>query len=133
LGPEDKNPEETLLYIKCMTQTPDVPPEVLYKLTNENIASINNYINSKHTATWFRGTPQGVSRQIITAELIYYWMSALSIPFECEHWHLSRLLTLIRVANEKQSPQKGKQNKRSAALERSRLNAERKARLGTTG
>jgi len=133
LGKTEKTTEETLGYIKVMTLTPDVPEEVYQKLSEANVSEINKYLEAKMTATWFSeppGAPQ--SRDVITAELIYYWMITFEIPFECEHWHLNRLFTLIRVCNIKQAKPKKMSRAESAARQRE-LNAQRRAQLGTKG
>ena len=133
LGKDEKTTEEVLDYIKCMTVTPKIPPEVYQHLSGDNIKEINEYIEAKMTATWFSdppGAPQ--TRDIITAELIYYWMISFQIPLECERWHLNRLFTLIRVCNLKQA--KPKKMSRSEIAARNReLNAQRIAQLGTRG
>lgn len=132
LATTEKSTEEVLSYIEAMTLTPNVPREVFSRLTEENLDAINNYINAKQTATWFRETKQPKGREVITAEIIYYWLVALTIPFECETWHLNRLFALVKVCNEKQAPKKKMSAAELAARNRS-LNEQRLAQLKTTG
>lgn len=130
---KDKTTEEIFDYIKIMTLTPDVPEEVYTKLSDKNINAINEYIDAKMTATWFNEPPGAPkARDIITAELIYYWMITFQIPFECQFWHLNRLFTLIRVCNIKQSKPK-KMSRAEIAARNRELNAQRRAQLGTRG
>ena len=133
LGKVEKTTEEVFDYIKCMTLTPNVPDQVFSKFSEKNYNEINEYIEAKMTATWFSEIPGAPkSRDVITAELIYYWMVIFQIPFECETWHLNRLFTLIRICNVKQS--KPKKMSRSEIAARNReLNTQRKAQLGTSG
>lgn len=133
LSTEEKTDEELFTYVRMMTLTPDVPPEIYFKLSEKNINEINDYINKKMTATWFSDSPNAPpSREIITAELIYYWMTVFNIPFECQYWHLNRLFTLIRVCNIKSG--KPKKMSRAEIAQRNReLNEQRKAQLKTKG
>ena len=99
--------EEIVDYVKCMTITQNVNPDVYRYLTTDNINQIKEYIESPMTATTFpEEKTSGKSKEIVTSELIYYWMIALNIPFECQKWHLNRLLTLVRVCNVKNAPPK---------------------------
>lgn len=132
LGSTARTDEEVLDYIKCMSIDDDFPPEVLHNLSQSNIQQINEYISAKMSATWFSEKPGPKSRDVITSELIYYWMVALNIPFECEHWHLSRLFTLIKVINEKNAPAKKMSTQEILARNR-QINEERKAQLKSKG
>ena len=133
LNSVDKTTEETIWYIKAMVLTKNVPEEVFKKLSKDNIIDIDKYINATMSATWFTERETSVkNKEVITSELIYYWMVALGIPFECQHWHLNRLLTLVRICNIKNAPQK-KMNRREIAERQRSLNAERKSKLNTTG
>lgn len=132
LSSKDKTEEEVSDYIKCMTITPNVNPIVYACLTADNISTITNYINASMTATTFSDTNNKPGRETITAELIYYWMIALNIPFECQEWHLNRLLTLIKVCNIKNTPPK-KRSKRDIMSRNAALNAARKKQLNTRG
>lgn len=132
LGDEKKTDEQVLDYILMMFSGDQFPQHLLPKLTAENYAEINSYINSRMTATWFSEKKEAPSREIITAELIYYWMIALGIPFECQHWHLNRLLTLIKVCNIKNAPKKKMSNQEIAQQHRD-LNAQRRAESGSKG
>ena len=133
LSKADKTVEETIDYIRFMTITKNVKPEVYGCLTSENIEQINKYIEAPMTATTFYEDRQSKgSRETITAELIYYWMIALQIPFECQKWHLNKLLTLIRVCNVKNAPPK-KMSKREIASRNAALNAARRKQLNTKG
>lgn len=132
LSKENKTTEETIDYIRCMTLTKNVDPVVYYGLTQEIVDKVNAYISAPMTATWFRDSKKGGSREIITNELIYYWMIALQIPFECQKWHLNRLLTLIRVCNAKNEP--GKKMGKNAQMNQQRmLNEARRKAHNSTG
>ena len=133
LGKDDKTFDETIDYIKCMTLTPNVDPNIYLFLTKENIKDINDYIGDPMTATTFsENGPNARNREIITSELIYYWMVALNIPFECQKWHLNRLLTLIRICNIKNQPTK-KRSKSEIMSRNAALNASRRKQLNSKG
>ena len=132
LSNEKKSVEETYGYIQCMSKEP-VAMEVLACLTDDNVKDINKYIESKHSATWFKEVPGGPkSREIITAEIIYHWMFAMQIDLDCQNWHLARLFTLIKVISEKNQKPK-KMSKAEAIAQQRQLNAERLARSGGNG
>ena len=130
---KEKTLEEIVDYVKCMTLTQNVDPVVYDYLTNDNIDQINKYIEAPMTATYFsEDRIARANREQITAELIYYWMIALNIPFECQKWHLNRLLTLIKVCNIKNQPPK-KRNRKEIMSRNAALNAARRRRLNTSG
>lgn len=136
LGTSEKSDEEVLDYIRCMNISDNVSPDVFYRLSQANIETIGKYIDAKMSATWFNdshlksGGP--VRKEVITAEIIYYWMIAANIPFECQHWHLNKLLTLIKVCNQKNAPEK-KMGKQELIARNRALNEARKAQLNTKG
>jgi hypothetical protein len=130
---DDKSSEEIHGYFEAMCVGPIPPRDIWHRLSPENSTAINEYLGAKMTATWFTevGVPPKTS-ETVTSELIYYWMTALNIPFTCETWHLNRLFTLIRIANMKTA--KPKKMSRAEVAQRNReLNAQRRKQLGTTG
>ena len=129
----EKTYEETLDYIKCMTLTQNVNPEVYNYITKSNVDQIDAYIKAPMTATYFTEDRRGRSNgEQVTAELIYYWMIALNIPMECQKWHINRLLTLVRVCNVKNAPPK-KMSKRALMSRNAALNASRRKHLNSNG
>ena len=133
LSKAEKSYEETIDYIKYMTVTKNVDPEVYNHITSENMKQIDEYIEDPMTATTFSDDKSGNrNREIITSEIIYYWMITLGIPFECRKWHLNRLLTLIRVCNIKNSPKK-KMSASSIMARNSKINAARRKALNSKG
>lgn len=134
LTKQDKTYEETLDYIKCMTLTKNVDSETYFRLTNENLKQINDYISDPMTATYFAEDPNArPGRDTVTSELIYYWMIALNIPPEYQKWHLNRLLTLIKVCNLKNQPNGKRRSKRDIMRQNAALNAARRKQLNTKG
>lgn len=133
LTKQEKTVEETIDYIKCMTLTKNIDPETYNHLSTDNIREINDYIGAPMTATYFsKKQGGGPNNEQVTSELIYYWMIALNIPFECQKWHLNRLLTLIRVCNVKNQPRK-KMSRGELMRRNSDLNKARRKQLNTKG
>lgn len=132
LSREKKSIAETLDYIRCMTITQNVNPEIYNFLTDKNIDDINNYIDAPMTATTFSDNGSKNNREIVTSELIYYWMISLNVPMECQKWHLNRLLTLIRVCNVKNTPPK-KMSRKEIMSRNAALNAARRKKLNSKG
>ena len=116
-----------------MTINDNVPSDVYSCLTEQNLTDILEYINAPMTATWFTEDKHArPSRETVTSELIYYWMITLNIPMECQHWHLTRLMTLIKVCNIKNTPPK-KMGRRELMNRNAALNASRRQRLNSRG
>ena len=129
---DDFTQAELTDYIRCMTLNTVNDPKVYNYLTPENIKAISDYIGDPMTATTFRNDGNKKSREIITSEIIYYWMVSFQIPFECQKWHLNRLITLIRVCSEKNAPQK--KMKTTDVISRNRaLNRARRQQLHSRG
>ena len=128
-----KTSEEILGYIQTMIIDPESDPRLIYRCTSENLIEIQEYIDSSQSATTFGSMPERRGPgEVITSELIYYWMTAFQIPFECQTWHLNRLFSLIRICNIKNQPPK--KMSRGEAVQRNReLNAQRKAEWNTRG
>lgn len=135
LGKANKTTEECMDYVRCMTINSNVDPIIYYGMTNGMFTKIDEYINQPMTAAWFSDKEQNKkgSREIVTADLIYYWMISFQIPFDpCEKWHLNRLLTLIRVCNIKNAPPK--KMSREEILQRNRaINEARRAKMHSKG
>lgn len=132
LSKDEKTNAEVLDYIRCMTITKNVNPDLYKNLTDENIKSINKYIEDPMTATTFRYSEEKKKGEVITSELIYYWMITWNIPIEFQKWHLNRLLTLIRICAIKNSGSK-KMSSTEIMKQNSILNAARRKKLNSKG
>ena len=139
LSETEKTVDEIMDYITMMDLSPETPPEVYANITNEQYLDINKHINAKRTATWFNELEtKKKSTQVVTSELIYYWLTSYEIPWEAQHWHLSRLFTLIKVFGAERSQhdttnKKSRTSAESIAAKRRKLNEERRKQLGTSG
>lgn len=133
LSNTEMTPEQNIDYIRCMTIGKVQDENVYYALNASQLKEIQQYINDPMTATTFsKRQPGPRNREIVTSELIYYWMISLQIPFECQNWHLNRLLTLIEVCNVKQTPNK-KMGFAEMASQRRALNASRRKAYNSRG
>lgn len=129
----EKTNEMMYDYIRCMTISQNVDPSIYQYIPADVIQEINDYIDDPMTATWFRENKIGGNRgEVVTNELVYYWMIAQNIPLECEKWHFNHLMTLIRVCSEKNAPQK-KMSRRDILSQNKALNAARRKASGSKG
>lgn len=135
LGGTKKTNEEMLDYIRCMTITQHVDPLVYKLISNKDLERIIKYIEAPMTATWFNenGPSKGSNnKEVITAEIIYYWMVSFNIPVEFQKWHLNKLLALIKVCSIKNAP-KSKMKKSEILSQNRALNQARRKSLHTKG
>lgn len=135
LEKEDKTFEESVDYVRCMTLNRSVPQIVYSGLTRQNFADISKYIEDPMSATWFNNKQnqgKGNKGRAVTSELIYYWMASYGIPFECQKWHLNRLLALIRIFDSENAP-KQKISKKDLYARNRALNSARRKNWGTRG
>jgi len=134
LSDAPKTNEEVIDYLRCMTVGPkNLDPNVYAALTKENLEEISAYIQDPMTATTINEQKRPGGREILTSELIYYYMIAQNIPVEFEKWHLNRLIMLIRVCAIKNDPKKEKMSRSAIMKQNKALNAARRARYGTRG
>lgn len=130
---DERTAEEMLDYIRCMTITQNVDPNIYHFLPESVINEIKDYMDDPMTATTINtSNSQKNDRSIVTTELIYYWMTAFNIPFTCEKWHFNRLMTLIRICDIKNSPQK-KMGANEMRARNRKLNAERRKAMHSKG
>ena len=134
LSKDKKTTAETVDYIRCMTLTQNVDPNVYLGIDDNIVEQVSKYIEAPMTATWFNEdkNKKGGSGKVITSEVIYYWMVALNIPPEYQKWHLNRLLTLIRVCNAENNPKK-KMSKKDIFAQNRKLNAARRKSTNSKG
>ena len=133
LSREPKTNEENIDYLRCMCLTQGIDPKVFLALDQRSAKAIGDYIADPMTATTIKHRDNRPSREIITNEIIYYWMADLGIPFDpCQKWHFNHLMTLIQVAFAKQQPEK-KMSRKEMLAERKMLNSQRRAKYHTHG
>lgn len=133
LEAKEKTKEQIIDYIKCMTIGQNINPLVYCGIGPKEIRRVQQYIAEEQTATTFSVKDQSrLSNRFVTSELIYYWMTVYNIPFECQKWNLSRLLTLLRIAAIENSPKK-KMTKRAIMDQNRSLNRARRAAKRSKG
>ena len=127
------SPAEFLDYIKCMTINDHVQPEVYAALGTKELDEISKYITDPMSATTIHryGKPSSKRGDQMTSEMIYYYMIASDIPFECQKWHLNRLLKLIEICGIKNNPKK--LSKQEVMARNHALNMQRRAKYHTKG
>lgn len=133
LSDERKTREQLVDYVRCMTISQNVKPELYECITDSVMAEVDAYMNDPMTATWFnRPDNKGKSKRVLTAELLYYFMISFNVPMECQKWHLNRLITLIEVCSEENKPQK-KKSLNDAYRSQSEINRMRRVKLHSKG
>ena len=130
----EKTNEELIDYIRCMTINKGIPDDAYYRIPMSKIEEITKYIQDPMTATTINnyGSKKGGKKEIITAEIIYYWMCSFNIPSEYRKWHLNQLLTLIKVFDAKNGKQE-KMSPQESAEWRRQQNAARRAKMHSKG
>ena len=133
-GREAKTPEESESYVQQMVLEENPPEDFTDRLSVDDYTSLAEYINSNQSGTWFREDQEPTpSSDVITSELVYYWLIQFQIPFKpVDEWHFSRLMTLIKIAGVKQSKPK-RMSKQAIAEQYRRLNAQRREQSGSAG
>lgn len=132
LRKEKMSTEEAYSYIQMMAVGQDLTDEDVRRIPPEEFQRINDFIEAKNTATWFSAVPGRAATEVITSEIIYYWMFALGIPKECENWHFNKLITQIKVISEKNAPKK-KMSRADQMAQQRALNEKRLQEMGTNG
>lgn len=124
LTKEEKTTEEIKDYylMMCLDDISysDLTPEVLQTLTD--------YMGQEFSATVINSTNDSNSRRIMTSEVMYAYMANAQIPSEFDMWNISRLLKLLGVIGELNSPPKQKPQNEVYAENRE-LNKQRKEML----
>ena len=132
-GDKDKTVDETSDYFHMMLLTDSPPKGWIDKLNADQIRSVADYINSKQTATYFREEKPKASREVVTSEQVYFWLSQFRIPFQpTESWHFNRIMMLVKIAGVSQTKPK-KLSKKEIAEQYRDLNEKRRRELGTNG
>lgn len=130
LSTEDHTKEEIMDYIYCMSTDKNLNPAVLPYIDPKSYQKIIDYIADPNTATkiYDRRPNRGGKKEIMTSEIIYYYMIYYGIPISCEKWHLNRLLTLIRICGIKGGTTSQNMDLNSIFAQNRALNAKRRGK-----
>lgn len=129
-----KTPTEMFRYFECMLVPPEDDPSLVILLKPEDLETLSNYINESRTAS---SVPEDGKKQydneIVTSELIYFWLTAMRIPFHpTETWHVSRIVMLVQITGYKQQPAK-RRRPREVMSDMIKENERRKKLFNTSG
>lgn len=130
---QHKTEEELIEYFQDMLVSPEDRRDLVYLLDPKELEEVREYMNSNLSASTVPAQKKEYNPEVITSELVYYWLSGLSIPFQpTETWHISRVMMLVQIASYKQQPPK-KQKSTDVMKDWARINEERLKKYGTTG
>ena len=133
LSTTEKTSLEMIHYFQCMLLNKNVKKDIVYRLSPEQLSELSDYINDSMTASSVPQEQSKGSQEIVTSELIYFWLVTLKIPFNpAETWHLNRLMMLIQITNYKNQPDK-KRSKAEMMSKWRAANEQRKKQYGTKG
>lgn len=132
LTADEKTLDDLILYVQCMALPKKIDSTVARLVLTKHSQEFQQYLEDPMTATTFHEDNSRHNREIVTAELVYYWMTAAQIPFETQYWHINKLMTLIRIAGIKSQPPK-KMGKHGTMKSNAAINAARRAKLGSAG
>lgn len=129
ISSEDKTPEETNYYVKCMSLDP-ISMDVIDSLGDDVLYLINSYIEDERVAVSRRNKVNDGKRSVykkstITSTDMYYWIVALELDWEVEYWHLSRFMALVDKCNEKNTPGR-KASQKEIMSQNAKVNAARR-------
>lgn len=130
---QGKTPAELLDYFRCMI-APGQDPDLVYRMSPDQLDKLEKYISDTQTATTFMKEATGKrSGDIATSEVIYGWLVGLKIPFHpVETWHLNRVMVLVRVVQANNEPPK-KPTREEALNDWQRVNEANRKFFGSEG
>lgn len=130
LSPEEKTEEQKRDFVYCMICNENTDPNVIYAFTEEDFKKVDRYISTSQSAAIIpeEKTNEPKSNELLSTDLIYYYLAQMQVPYiPTQDWHLSRVMSLIRIGSFKNKPEK-KLNKQEAVAQVESIN-ERNKRL----